>query len=120
MRPSLREFMLNYFATRGSDVPTITTGEKVLEEGQELVEAIASGDLRAIVHETADVVLTCAVIANQFGFGIEQAILAKTLLDEGKGEPKQDPRPLVAPHPDMDEGMSDAFDRIHPGWRDIT
>lgn len=94
MRPYLREFMQNYFATRGSAVPTITTGEKVLEEGQELVDAIRAGDLHAIVHETADVVLTCAVIAQQFGFSIEQAILAKTLLDAGKGEPKQDPRPV--------------------------
>jgi NTP pyrophosphatase (non-canonical NTP hydrolase) len=113
----IQSLMLAYFRLRGSKVPTITTGKKVLEEGQELVEAIARGDIEAIMHETADVVLTAAVVAQQFGFTVEHAIGAKMTLDAGKGEPKHDPRPL--PEPGVSQSTSDAFDRIHPGWRDI-
>ena len=78
-----------YLAARGIPAPVITTGAKTLEEAQELVGAITSGDEIAIRHEIADVVLAAAAVARHYGVSVEAAIAEKTAYDAGRGAKAQ-------------------------------
>jgi phosphoribosyl-ATP pyrophosphohydrolase len=77
--------LIAYLTSRGIPIPIITTGEKVIGEATELVEAIAEGDEAHIHHELADVVLACAVVARQYGTTVESCIAEKTELDANRG-----------------------------------
>jgi NTP pyrophosphatase (non-canonical NTP hydrolase) len=76
-----------YLAARGMAAPVITTGRKAIEEAEELVEAIASGDTEAILCEVADLALVAAAAADKYGSTVEDAIRLKIAKDTGRGEP---------------------------------
>lgn len=80
--------LVQYVSERGIAMPHYTDGSKITEEAAELVEAIQSGDVQAIMEEVADVVITAAVAARQFGFTVEHAIEIKTKKDAGRGYKK--------------------------------
>ena len=82
--PSIRDLMLAYFAARGRPVPTPETGSKVLEEANELVEALAGTDHEHTLHELGDVVIAAAAVAEALGTTIEECIRLKTILDTGR------------------------------------
>jgi NTP pyrophosphatase (non-canonical NTP hydrolase) len=82
---SIDDLLTRYLESRGWEVPVITTGEKIREEAEELIEAIASGDLDRIRDEVSDVAIVDAVIARHFGLTLEGAIAAKTAADAGRG-----------------------------------
>lgn len=88
----IEALMRRYFDRRATAIPVITTGLKAVEEANELVEALVSGDRDRIIQETADLVIVCAVVALQYGFTVEDAIVIKGTFDLNRGEPKQDPR----------------------------
>ena len=79
------DLLTRYLASRGWDMPVITTVEKIREEAEELVAAIASGDIDRIGSEVCDVAIVDAVIARHFGLTLEGAIAAKTAADAGRG-----------------------------------
>lgn len=75
-----------YLAARGMTLPIITTGAKLLEESQEVVDAIAAGDERNIREEIGDVAIVLAVIARQYNTTVEACVAEKMLRDTGRGE----------------------------------
>lgn len=64
-----------------------SSARHVAEEAVELVEVVARDGRRtpAMEHEVADVVLAAAVLAEHYGFTVEDAIRAKTAYDAGRG-----------------------------------
>ena len=58
----------------------------VAEEAVELVEVVARDQRRTpeMEHEVADVVLAAAVIAEHYGFTVEDAIRSKIAYDAGR------------------------------------
>lgn len=84
----LRDLLHDYLAARGMAMPVdADSARHVAEEAIELVEVVARDGRRtpAVEHEVADVVLAATVIAEQYGFSVEDAIRAKTAHDSGRG-----------------------------------
>lgn len=75
----------SYLTARGLPRPS-GSARKVAEEAIELVEACSGSapDPHAIAHELADVVLAAAVLAEQHGFTVEEAIQMKIDHDTGR------------------------------------
>lgn len=87
MALTLDQMLTSYLVLRGMKLPVVTTGRKILEEGQELVDAIASDEIEQIELEIGDVALTLAVIARKYKLTIEDCIASKTFHDLLRGEP---------------------------------
>ena len=79
-------YLNEYLSARGLDKPPGASARKVAEEAVELVEVCAASkpDARVIAHELADVVLAAAVVAEHYGFTVEQAMRAKIDFDRGR------------------------------------
>lgn len=83
----------DYLAVRKLDpAPFVTKGTKILEETDELIvafrlyrEAPSDATFMNLMHEVADVVIAVGVLARQEDFTIEEAIIAKTERDAGRG-----------------------------------
>lgn len=67
-------------------MPASASARKVAEESIELVEACSRDVPRRdeVMHELADVVLAAAVVAEHYGFTVDEAIRAKIALDAGR------------------------------------
>jgi phosphoribosyl-ATP pyrophosphohydrolase len=78
----LREYLIS----RGLPMPEGSSARKVAEESIELVEACSREvpDTDKVMHELADVILAATVVAEHYGFTLEQAIRAKIDLDAGR------------------------------------
>ena len=81
----LDEALERYLAARGMALPVITTGAKLLEESQEVVDAIAEHDEAHVRAEIGDVAIVLAVIARQYGTTVEACVAEKTNRDVGRG-----------------------------------
>lgn len=75
-----------YLEARGLEIHDGYRAEKVVEEAVELVEECRreQPDLTKIMHELADVVFAATVLAEHYGFTVEQAMEAKIDLDRGR------------------------------------
>lgn len=76
--------MIDYFAKRGRDIPTSTTGNKVVEEAGELREALAEDDELHAMHELGDVFISATAVAYRRGWTPEECIAAKIAKDTGR------------------------------------
>lgn len=76
----------DYLAARGLTITDGHNARKVAEEAIELVEVCSRDVPRRdeVMHELADVVLAATVIAEHYGFTVEEAIRAKIVLDAGR------------------------------------
>lgn len=77
--------LVEYVTNRGIPMPFYTNGSKIIEEATELRDAVVSGDPGHVKEEVADVVITAAVAARQFGFTVEEALAFKIAKDAGRG-----------------------------------
>ncbi|HSE09564.1 MAG TPA: MazG nucleotide pyrophosphohydrolase domain-containing protein [Nocardioidaceae bacterium] len=79
----------DYLAARGLQRPSGASARKVAEEAIELVEAcsVTAPDTRKVAHELADVVLAAAVVAEHYGFTVEDAIRQKMAHDADRERP---------------------------------
>lgn len=79
-------YLSEYLSARGLDEPDGASARKVAEEAIELVEVCAASvpDRQVIAHELADVVLAAAVVAERYGFTVEEAVRAKIDFDRGR------------------------------------
>ena len=79
-------YLHEYLSARGLDKPDGASARKVAEEAIELVEVCAASapDRQVIAHELADVVLAAAVVAEHYGFTVEDAMRAKIDFDRGR------------------------------------
>lgn len=89
------EQLLLYVASRGIPMPFYNKGSKIIEEAQELQDALVEhlanpteATLAHVLEEIGDVVITAAVAARQVGVTVEDALAAKIAKDAGRG-PKQ-------------------------------
>lgn len=74
-----------YLDARGIPMPEITTARKVVDEAEELVAALAGGDLGHVRQEIADVVYAAAAVAHAIGTTVEQCLVEKRKHDRGRG-----------------------------------
>lgn len=83
---TIANYLSEYLSARGLAQPPGASARKVAEEAIELVEVCAAGtpDPQIIAHELADVVLAAAVVAEHYGFSVEEALRAKIDLDRGR------------------------------------
>jgi phosphoribosyl-ATP pyrophosphohydrolase len=67
-------------------MPDGASARKVAEEAIELVEECAreEPDRTGVMHELADVFLAAAVVAEHYGFTVEEAVMARIHLDAGR------------------------------------
>ncbi len=88
---TIRQLLEQYLTTRGIEINP-TSGSKVTEEAQELVDAIA--DYRAdptedrlmhVYHEMGDVILATAGVARGFDIELEDCMILKIIKDAGRG-----------------------------------
>lgn len=79
-------YLNEYLSARGLDKPSGASARKVAEEAIELIEVCAASDpdRQVIAHELADVVLAAAVVAEHYGFTVEEAMRAKIAFDRGR------------------------------------
>jgi phosphoribosyl-ATP pyrophosphohydrolase len=72
-----------YLTARRLPRPSGTSARKVAEEAIELVEACSGSapDIEQVAHELADVVLAATVVAENYGFTVEDAIRMKIAHD---------------------------------------
>lgn len=86
---ALRDLLHEYLHARGIEMPSDAfSARHVAEEAIELVEVVARDARRTpeMEHEVADVVLAATVIAEHYGFTVEDAIRAKITHDAGRGD----------------------------------
>jgi hypothetical protein len=69
-----------------SRLPEVAARERTTVIRFELVEACSreAPDPAKVMHEVADVILAATVVAEHYGFTLEQAIRAKIDLDSGR------------------------------------
>lgn len=75
-----------YLSSRGIAMPEGRNARKVAEEAIELVEACSRDEpsLDEVMHELADVIFAATVVAEQFGFTVEDAMRSKIAHDAGR------------------------------------
>jgi phosphoribosyl-ATP pyrophosphohydrolase len=80
---AISELLDEYLAARGLERPSPAGARKVAEEAIELVEVCSAAveDTKQVAHELADVVLAAAVVAEHYGFTVEDAIRMKIEYD---------------------------------------
>lgn len=83
---SAHTLLRQYLTARGLPMPNGASARKVAEESIELVEACSRDhpDRHEVMHELADVILAATVVAEHYGFTLEEAIRAKIDLDQGR------------------------------------
>lgn len=86
---TMSDLLHDYLAARGMEMPDGSSAAHVAEEAAELVaETDAENpDVLKVAHEVADVVLAAAVVAEKYGFTVEEAIREKKMLDTGRSKP---------------------------------
>lgn len=88
--------LIEYVEARGISMPFYRRGSKILEEAEELVEALGEflekpnslKRRRHLMEEVADVAFTAAVAARQGSFSVEEAIEWKIAKDRGRNGAK--------------------------------
>jgi NTP pyrophosphatase (non-canonical NTP hydrolase) len=88
---TLRQWLERYLDARGIEINP-TNGSKVVEEAQELVNAIADyrtnptiESLYHVYHEMGDVILATAGVARGFDVALEDCVDLKIERDRGRG-----------------------------------